>query len=280
MAAILCQNKLTCCNPDEAGENFSSAAPDVDRFLSGIGYRFRPPLGVTFGALSCVGWCWSTVSQAEADLCNLTAQQLCTEDAGDGDPPGVPGGGGGGGNGPWRGPDGEPVALFSNTTQSCQSMCPDSTLFTSTIQAGAVFALTQAEANYNARGLACQQAALYRFCFVDSSPLPPGCAGEFYSHTLTLLGGVGPFTFSIAGGSLPNGLTLSPAGVISGVIDPTAFGDFVITVQVQDNAGNIKQKNLLIGACGATASSTLPAYTAGQPYSQFVGNTSSVGCRS
>jgi hypothetical protein len=47
--------------------------------------------------------------------------------------------------------------------------------------------------------------------------LQEGEIGEAYGHTLKADGGTGPFTFSLAAGALPTGLTLDPAtGSISG----------------------------------------------------------------
>lgn len=54
-------------------------------------------------------------------------------------------------------------------------------------------------------------------------PLPTALMGADYTTTL-VAGGVGPYTWTVAGGALPGGLTLSPSGVLSGV--PTATGTF------------------------------------------------------
>jgi large repetitive protein len=43
------------------------------------------------------------------------------------------------------------------------------------------------------------------------------------------------YTFGITGGTLPTGLTLSTAGVLSGT--PTALGTFSFTVTVTDSVG-------------------------------------------
>lgn len=73
-----------------------------------------------------------------------------------------------------------------------------------------------------------------------ASPLPPvitvpplltAAAGSVYGYTFTATGGTAPYTFA-SSGSLPPGLTLSPAGVLSGT--PTAAGPFTISVQVKD----------------------------------------------
>jgi hypothetical protein len=64
--------------------------------------------------------------------------------------------------------------------------------------------------------------------------LPPLNAGQGapYSQALALAGGTGPYTFSLLSGTLPAGLSLSAAGVISGT--PTGFGISDFTVRVTD----------------------------------------------
>ena len=66
-----------------------------------------------------------------------------------------------------------------------------------------------------------------------ASPLPGGAIGTPYQLQLTSTGGTSPFTWSIAGGALPAGLTLDPStGSISGT--PTAGGNFSVTIGVKD----------------------------------------------
>ena len=69
-----------------------------------------------------------------------------------------------------------------------------------------------------------------------TSPLPSGAPGISYSDTLAATGGTGPYTWSLASGSsLPAGLMLSPAGVISGT--PSGSGGTTsFSVQVMDSA--------------------------------------------
>ncbi|HWR49523.1 MAG TPA: FG-GAP-like repeat-containing protein, partial [Bryobacteraceae bacterium] len=52
------------------------------------------------------------------------------------------------------------------------------------------------------------------------SPLPSGAVGTTYSQQLTATGGTGSYTWTVLSGSLPAGLSLSSAGLISGT--PTA----------------------------------------------------------
>lgn len=63
--------------------------------------------------------------------------------------------------------------------------------------------------------------------------LPNATVGLPYTQTLHATGGVGPYSYSITTGSLPAGLSMSAAGVISGT--PTAPGASSFTVEVQDS---------------------------------------------
>ncbi len=64
--------------------------------------------------------------------------------------------------------------------------------------------------------------------------LPAGTTTIPYSQTVTASGGASPYTFAVTSGTLPNGLTLSPAGVLSGV--PTVAGTFNFTVTATDSS--------------------------------------------
>ncbi len=65
-----------------------------------------------------------------------------------------------------------------------------------------------------------------------SSSLPKGTVGSGYSLTLQATGGTAPYTWSVASGSLPVGLTLSTSGTISGTA--TSSGAFSFSVTVKD----------------------------------------------
>jgi hypothetical protein len=73
-----------------------------------------------------------------------------------------------------------------------------------------------------------------------SAPLPQPAAGVAYYQALAAYGGTAPYTWSMASGSLPDGLTISGAGLISGT--PIATGSFSFTVQVHDGAGATASK--------------------------------------
>jgi hypothetical protein len=71
-----------------------------------------------------------------------------------------------------------------------------------------------------------------------------GTAGAAYSQTLTATGGAAPYTWSLASGNLPGGLTLSSTGVISGT--PTAAGSFPVTVAAKDSNNASAQQAITI----------------------------------
>ncbi len=112
-----------------------------------------------------------------------------------------------------------------------------------------------------------------------SSPLPAGTVGVTYSQTLAATGGSGHYTWSVTGGALPAGLSLTAAtGAISG--QPTAAGASNFTIQVTDsnNAKATKAFALTIyPALSITTSSPLPAGTVGVTYSQTLAATGGSG---
>jgi hypothetical protein len=70
---------------------------------------------------------------------------------------------------------------------------------------------------------------------VDTSSLPDGYTNELYSESLSAVVGTVPYTWSLASGSLPTGLTLAPlTGAITGT--PTTVGTSSFTVRVTDSA--------------------------------------------
>ena len=83
----------------------------------------------------------------------------------------------------------------------------------------------------------------------NSSTLPQATASATYLATLGTSAGTGPFTWSLASGStLPLGLTLSSAGVISGTLDPSVTtGTYTFTIQVTDSTNATVSKTFTLG---------------------------------
>jgi hypothetical protein len=75
---------------------------------------------------------------------------------------------------------------------------------------------------------------------VNPLTLPAGQVGALYNQTITQTGGVAPATFSLSDGTLPNGLTLSPKGELSGT--PTVDGVFQFTVRATDAEGSFGER--------------------------------------
>ncbi|HKQ47804.1 MAG TPA: putative Ig domain-containing protein [Phycisphaerae bacterium] len=69
---------------------------------------------------------------------------------------------------------------------------------------------------------------------VDPASLPNGTVNAAYNQALSASGGTGPYTFAVTSGSLPAGLSLSLAGIISGT--PIGlFGPSNFTVTATDS---------------------------------------------
>ena len=91
---------------------------------------------------------------------------------------------------------------------------------------------------------------------ITSTGLPTATAGTAFSATLTASGGTKPYTWSLASGQLPTGVSLSAAGVISGTT--SVSGTFPFTAEVSDAtlASATAAFNLIVAAQVAT-----PGYT-------------------
>ncbi len=78
---------------------------------------------------------------------------------------------------------------------------------------------------------------------ITTSSLPDGARNEAYTtSTLAATGGTAPYSWTLTGGSLPNGLVLNSTGTISG--RPTASGSFSPIFTVTDNTGLTGQRTI------------------------------------
>ncbi|MEK7833230.1 MAG: Ig domain-containing protein, partial [Acidobacteriota bacterium] len=95
---------------------------------------------------------------------------------------------------------------------------------------------------------------------VSPTTINPGSLGIPYSQQFTQAGGAGTITWSLSSGSLPNGLTLSVSGLLSGT--PVMSGSYPITVRATDGNQCFGEKayTLQIGICAGIgiAPNTLP----------------------
>ncbi len=103
---------------------------------------------------------------------------------------------------------------------------------------------------------------------LTGGPQPLGEVGIPYTTSLVATGGVTPYAWSIAGGTLPAGLSISPTtGIISGT--PTAQGTSNFTVQVEDatNAVATAAASITVVSPLTLAGGPQPEGTVGVSYS-------------
>src|SRR5271170_4753776 len=68
---------------------------------------------------------------------------------------------------------------------------------------------------------------------VVDEPLPPIEAGVEFHVLLHATGGVPPYVWSVASGELPEGITLTPQGLLSG--RPAKPGAFTLILKIEDS---------------------------------------------
>lgn len=106
---------------------------------------------------------------------------------------------------------------------------------------------------------------------IKTDTLPQGLQGLPYTAALEASGGVGPYTWKIESGILPDGLTMTVDGAISG--RPTTPGAIPVVVSVKDSLGTSSTKSLFIIIAQpppplVIQTISLPDTTAERPYTQ------------
>ncbi|WP_425598817.1 putative Ig domain-containing protein [Xanthomonas cannabis] len=106
---------------------------------------------------------------------------------------------------------------------------------------------------------------------VAPTTVPGATRGTAYSQALSASGGTAPYTYAIASGVLPAGLTLASNGTLSGTA--TVEGTFNFTVQATDANSFTGTQAYALTVAGPNLvlpASTLPAGTAGQAYTAAI----------
>jgi hypothetical protein len=105
-----------------------------------------------------------------------------------------------------------------------------------------------------------------------NNSLPDASAGEFYSEQLTAWNNVGSTNWGIAlGSSLPSGLSLTSAGLLSGT--PGASGNFGFTLTATDTSTGLTVSMsfaLRVSTMRFVTAAVLPSATVGVHYSQHL----------
>jgi Putative Ig domain len=97
--------------------------------------------------------------------------------------------------------------------------------------------------------------------------------GQPYIQLVAATGGISPYSWSVASGALPEGLNLTPAGLISGV--PQAAGAWSFKAKVLDSSSPPLSANrkYQLDIALSLGPESLPAATAGTTYSQALSAT-------
>ncbi len=275
-----CPAKIDClpCN-DFPIVNNSNEAPDQDRFLSRFAFlNAIPPIrqypdfddqgGGIFLQVGCMRWCWSTISQADADDCAARQAVECAFD------PLIPG---------FPIPDPfhpNRISLFYNEAVDGHYVCPDGNVFTYTLPANELAGVSQGHVNRAAAGLANLRARQRHLCISNLDD--PICVNTFFTRQITASGpnvAVFPATdlWELVNGTVPPGMTLetgfSSDGItFSGV--PTTIGSYSFTVRCtiktfgSNGFNDFMEKVFTVDVVGILNSDPLPAATLGFPYSE------------
>lgn len=280
MPVVPCPTKIDCfpCQ-DEPILNVSAEAIDVDRYLARFSFlNAIPPIrqypdfdeqgGGIFLQVGCMRWCWSTVSQDDADDCARRQAIECAFG------PLIP-------NMPM--PDEfhpNRIAIYYNIAQVGTYACPDGNVFSYTVAANVIVATTPGAANAIAFALAKQRAREHRVCISNLDD--PICVDTWATKQITASGpnvAVFPATdrWELVSGTIPTGMTLETGFTSDGISlsgIPTTIGEYSFRVRVTISTfgspgfGDFMEKVFTVKIVGIEQSSPLTDAVLGVAYSQ------------
>jgi uncharacterized protein (TIGR03437 family) len=96
---------------------------------------------------------------------------------------------------------------------------------------------------------------------VNPVGLPAATQGKAYSQTLTATGGATPYSFAVAADALPQGLSLSAGGLLSGA--PTQTGSYSFMARVTDANGCAATRAYTLVVSGSVAHASAASYDTG-----------------
>uniref|UniRef100_Q01RC5 Ig family protein n=1 Tax=Solibacter usitatus (strain Ellin6076) TaxID=234267 RepID=Q01RC5_SOLUE len=101
---------------------------------------------------------------------------------------------------------------------------------------------------------------------VTTTSLPDGIVGVGYGATLAATGGPQPFTWSLAAGNLPDGLTIPAAGSISGTPGSAFVANFTVRVKDANGSTDTQDLRITVNPAISVATHSLPDAVVGSPY--------------
>ncbi|OYW97249.1 MAG: hypothetical protein B7Z15_23420, partial [Rhizobiales bacterium 32-66-8] len=163
-----------------------------------------------------------------------------------------------------------PAGLSLNTSTGVLSGIPTSSAATS-------FTIRAADKNGCLGTRALTLTPVCNTITITPATLPDATVGSAYSQTFSATGGTASYTWAVTAGTLPTGLNLSSAGVLSGTPTTSNAGGTSVTFRATDAYGCQQTATLNLQVCPVVVVSptTLPAAIQGAPYSQTI--TSSGG---
>jgi len=102
---------------------------------------------------------------------------------------------------------------------------------------------------------------------ISTESFPAAVVGRAYSVNLIATGGIPPYRWSLAAGSLPSGVSMSSEGLLGGF--PGISGSFLVTLQVRDAAGLSASASLVLvvrDSLAIVAAGELQQAGVGAPY--------------
>jgi len=199
-----CNEFIDCECSDNPFINTSAERPDPNLFFARRYFPNNPSLNENdtwYERLSCLGTCFSQVSQLDAEDCALRNAQLCTwtpvqppltllSD----DPTSIP-----------------RSNIFGNAAVSCTSPCADGSVSSFTVPPNTFYGLTQQEADALAQSVCDYRALVNRMCS-NVPPEPPVC-----DVTITSVMPPSGYQYANEGESVAFGVTFD----FTGMTNPT-----------------------------------------------------------
>ncbi|MBB5033349.1 putative Ig domain-containing protein [Prosthecobacter vanneervenii] len=143
---------------------------------------------------------------------------------------------------------------------------------TPTSSASATFTVTATGANTCAGSQAYTITPVCPTISLSPSTIPDAFVGSSFSQTFTSSGGTGSYSYAVTSGTLPSGLSLSSAGVLSGTPTTSNGAGTNVTIQATDANGCRGSQTYTVQVCPVITISpaTLPATSINAPYTQSV----------
>lgn len=112
---------------------------------------------------------------------------------------------------------------------------------------------------------------------ISTTSLSSGVEGVAYSASLSATGGNGSYTWSVASGALPAGLSLAANGAVSGTPTAAETGDFTVMVESGDGQTDTRSLSITVNAVLEITTGSLPNGLEGSDYDQALAATGGDG---